>query len=252
MLAGKYDGTRLWWLFCFFGKDCVRVLDGGFAAWQQGGHPTTREAAAAPPAGNFCARPSPPGLLAARGDVLALRDAPRANLWDVRAQSEFDGTQLLQGAARPGRIPWATGALQPSHPSPACGADAELAGAPVLAQSESTGTSSAGRTARGSSLPRSGSVRSRHSAARRPPMASSTCSTARVVCGRRSSSLPWRSGAGRSSCCATTTGLGSSGPAGAQTTRCWSERRTVGCRARPRPARLTCCVPSVNGERTPR
>ncbi|HEX7002595.1 MAG TPA: sulfurtransferase [Trueperaceae bacterium] len=35
--------SRLWWLLRYLGSDRVKVLDGGFAAWTDAGHPVTRE-----------------------------------------------------------------------------------------------------------------------------------------------------------------------------------------------------------------
>lgn len=33
----KYDATRLWWAFTYYGKGDVRVLDGGVKAWKAAG-----------------------------------------------------------------------------------------------------------------------------------------------------------------------------------------------------------------------
>lgn len=38
--ANSLAASRAWWLLRFFGKDEVRVLDGGYAAWQAAGLPT--------------------------------------------------------------------------------------------------------------------------------------------------------------------------------------------------------------------
>src|SRR5512137_794590 len=36
----KYDATRLWWAFFYYGKTDVRVLDGGIKAWKNAGYKT--------------------------------------------------------------------------------------------------------------------------------------------------------------------------------------------------------------------
>ena len=36
----KYDATRLWWAFFYYGKTDVRVLDGGIKAWTKNGGKT--------------------------------------------------------------------------------------------------------------------------------------------------------------------------------------------------------------------
>lgn len=41
---GGMFGARLWWLLRYAGMDAVRVLDGGFAAWEEAGLPVTQEA----------------------------------------------------------------------------------------------------------------------------------------------------------------------------------------------------------------
>lgn len=108
-----YDATRLWWLFLVFGMR-VRVLDGGLAAWRDGGFPCASSHAPRcdPAASTFEARPEDGRLIATIQDVLELRDAPTRNLWDVRSPEEFDGEVCLKGAARPGRIPWCSGRVE--------------------------------------------------------------------------------------------------------------------------------------------
>ncbi len=41
--------TRAWWLLHYAGLDDVSVLNGGFAAWQAGGHPVSAEPVSHPP-----------------------------------------------------------------------------------------------------------------------------------------------------------------------------------------------------------
>ena len=100
------DDTRLWWLFTAFGKRSVFVLDGGFDAWRRCAE--ARGPLAPNPRGRlrgtWCARALDPALLASRQAVAE----QRVRLWDVRAPEEYDGRVTMPGAARPGRIPWAT------------------------------------------------------------------------------------------------------------------------------------------------
>ena len=55
--ANSQAASRLWWLLTDAGHRCVRVLNGGLAAWQQAGLPTESGPSAAVPPGDFVARP---------------------------------------------------------------------------------------------------------------------------------------------------------------------------------------------------
>ncbi len=61
--------TRAWWLFHYCGHRHVRVLNGGFQAWRDGGFPVATDTPEHP-AGTFTARPRPE-LFADRDAVLA-------------------------------------------------------------------------------------------------------------------------------------------------------------------------------------
>lgn len=103
----KYDATRLWWLFWYFGKaGQVRLLDGGFQAWVAAGHAVTLESPAPPRLGTWTPRAMDTHLLATRTDVINLAQNPTPRLWDIRTVEEYTGSTTLKGAARPGRIPW--------------------------------------------------------------------------------------------------------------------------------------------------
>ena len=108
-----YDATRLWWLFLVFGTS-VRVLDGGFAAWREGGFPVASQHSPRVVVGaesTYEARHADERLIATARDVDDLSAAERPNLWDVRSKEEYDGAICVAGAARPGRIPWTSGRL---------------------------------------------------------------------------------------------------------------------------------------------
>ena len=62
----KYDATRIWWAFYYYGKTDVRILDGGMAAWKKAGYTTDLVT------GGTAARP---GNLGRKGNVS--RDAGR-------------------------------------------------------------------------------------------------------------------------------------------------------------------------------
>ena len=110
ILSRRYDETRLWWLFIAFGKRSVYVLDGGYDGYMAGAmRPTTLATPPPRPRGTW--QPTPQldaTLLATRADVLRLRGNQEARLWDVRLPGEYDGTLTMKGAARPGRVPWAS------------------------------------------------------------------------------------------------------------------------------------------------
>jgi thiosulfate/3-mercaptopyruvate sulfurtransferase len=102
----KYDATRLWWAFTYYGKIDVRVLDGGVKAWKEAGYPVEVLAPDAPARpGNFVAEISFPRLRAGTPEVAALLDAPDVQLWDNRSVEEFTGATIKKGAYRAGRIP---------------------------------------------------------------------------------------------------------------------------------------------------
>lgn len=102
----KYDATRLWWAFFYYGKTDVRVLDGGIKAWKDSGYETDFLAAARHHSGNFAATVAYPRLRVDTPEILALKDSPKGQLWDDREQKEFCGDELKKGAYRKGRIPW--------------------------------------------------------------------------------------------------------------------------------------------------
>jgi thiosulfate/3-mercaptopyruvate sulfurtransferase len=107
----KYDATRLWWLFRYFGHDsrAVRVLDGGMQRWLREGLPTTTNAPPTAAAGTWAAPArATDEMLASREQVRALRTELTPRLWDVRTVAEHEGTKTMPGARQPGRIPWST------------------------------------------------------------------------------------------------------------------------------------------------
>lgn len=102
----KYDATRLWWAFYYYGKTDVRVLDGGIKAWKENGYDTAVLASEPTRAGSFVARISHPGLRVDTSEIVALQDGKKGQLWDNRDRKEFCGEELKKGAFRKGHIPW--------------------------------------------------------------------------------------------------------------------------------------------------
>lgn len=103
----KYDATRLWWAFYYYGKTDVRILDGGIKAWTRAGYATDLVAGgtAARP-GIWVAKVTYPRLRVDTPEILALKDRADGQLWDVREDKEFCGNSIKEGAFRAGRIPW--------------------------------------------------------------------------------------------------------------------------------------------------
>jgi thiosulfate/3-mercaptopyruvate sulfurtransferase len=102
----KYDATRLWWAFTYYGKADVRVLDGGINAWRAAGYPVDLLAPAAPArGGTFVAKVSLPSLRVDTPDIVAAQNSKKAQIWDNRDLKEFTGEELKKGAYRAGRIP---------------------------------------------------------------------------------------------------------------------------------------------------
>ena len=89
-----YDGAdataaaRGWWMLRYFGHPRVRVLDGGYRAWVAADQPVVTGEGAAPPPGDFTARPGGMQLLDADG---AADLARHGTLLDARAGERYRG-----------------------------------------------------------------------------------------------------------------------------------------------------------------
>ncbi len=102
----KYDATRLWWAFTYYGKGDVRVLDGGSKAWKAAGYSVDLLAPAAPAqSGSLVAKIARPSLRVNTSEIIAAQTSSKAQLWDNRDLKEFTGEELKKGAHRAGRIP---------------------------------------------------------------------------------------------------------------------------------------------------
>jgi thiosulfate/3-mercaptopyruvate sulfurtransferase len=96
--------ARAFWFLEYFGHPAVRVLDGGFNAWQREGRPVTRDASA-PPKSEWTGRPQE-GTIATWRDVKAAVGTPETVLLDTRSEGEYRGTvvRAKRGGAIPGAV----------------------------------------------------------------------------------------------------------------------------------------------------
>jgi thiosulfate/3-mercaptopyruvate sulfurtransferase len=95
--------ARAFWALEYFGHDRTRMLDGGFGAWQAGGHPIS-SAPVTPQSTSWTGQPVEARLATYR-DVLQRLDTSDAVILDTRSDDEYRGT--IVRAARGGRIPGA-------------------------------------------------------------------------------------------------------------------------------------------------
>lgn len=102
----KYDATRLWWAFYYYGKADVRVLDGGIKAWKESGFDTAILAPDTARPGTFVAKITSPRFRVDTPEILAIQGSGKGQLWDNRDRKEYCGEELKKGAYRKGHIPW--------------------------------------------------------------------------------------------------------------------------------------------------
>jgi thiosulfate/3-mercaptopyruvate sulfurtransferase len=94
--------ARAWWNLRYFGHSAVRVLDGGYRAWQGAGLPVTPSAPSVTP-GDFTAQPGHMPVVDAAGAAALTREGI---LIDVRAAERYRGeTEPIDPVA--GHIPGA-------------------------------------------------------------------------------------------------------------------------------------------------
>jgi thiosulfate/3-mercaptopyruvate sulfurtransferase len=107
-----YDDTqglyaaRVWWTFRAYGAEHVRVLDGGFPAWQTEGRPVERGTGDPPPEPLTPFIPRGPNRFhLTTSEVRGLLGAPGVTLLDARAPAEYRGFE--GNTRRLGHIPGA-------------------------------------------------------------------------------------------------------------------------------------------------
>jgi len=98
------DAARAWWLLKYAGAEDVRLLNGGYPAWEKaGGKAETKENAARP------VEPGKPAVrtdrLAEKKDVQAILKDKSSQILDARSEGEYCGT--AGAATRKGHIPGA-------------------------------------------------------------------------------------------------------------------------------------------------
>ena len=105
-----YDETtgmraaRSVWFLEYLGHPRVRLLDGGFQAWQAAGGAVSRDAPAAPRPASLAVKPRPEDL--ATCDYVSARlNRPDVVILDVRSEGEHKGTEKADCCPRGGRIP---------------------------------------------------------------------------------------------------------------------------------------------------
>lgn len=95
--------ARAFWALDYFGHAQTRLLDGGFGAWQAGGHAISLEPVA-PESSSWSGKPVEARIASYR-DVRERLQAPDAVVLDTRSDGEYRGTTVR--AARGGCIPGA-------------------------------------------------------------------------------------------------------------------------------------------------
>jgi thiosulfate/3-mercaptopyruvate sulfurtransferase len=107
-----YDDTqglyaaRVWWTLLTYGAEHVRILDGGFPAWEAEGRPIERGSVEAPAAPRTPFSPRGPNRMhLTTSDVRGLLGAPGVTLLDARAPAEYRGYE--GNTRRLGHIPGA-------------------------------------------------------------------------------------------------------------------------------------------------
>ncbi|HEY3278215.1 MAG TPA: rhodanese-like domain-containing protein [Syntrophorhabdaceae bacterium] len=103
--------SRVAWALMYAGVEDVRVLNGGYSAWERAGYPVAAKAMEPTPVADFGAKvPLRPELYATTGYIRSMvkGENPSAILLDVRKRDEFDGkTNPYPFFTRKGRIPGA-------------------------------------------------------------------------------------------------------------------------------------------------
>ncbi|CAN5376429.1 3-mercaptopyruvate sulfurtransferase [soil metagenome] len=96
--------ARVWWMLRWVGFDHAALLDGGFGAWRDGGHPLSSGVEIATAA--TLTRQTRPQLIVDQDDVRAALEHPDITLVDTLTPASYDGSSPMY--ARPGHI---TGAI---------------------------------------------------------------------------------------------------------------------------------------------
>jgi len=96
--------ARLWWMLRYFGFDNASVLNGGWAAWQKGGHPECSKSCAYPPAKPFSPQPRPE-LVVGKQEMIAATECSRTCIVSALGRRQHRGER--NEYRRRGHIPGA-------------------------------------------------------------------------------------------------------------------------------------------------
>jgi len=98
------DAARMWWILRYWGVRDVRLLNGGWSAWQKAGLPVESGPATSPAPVKFIAAPRP-NRLATKQQLLESLTAHSMQIVDARSEKEFcglDKEENNRGGAIPG------------------------------------------------------------------------------------------------------------------------------------------------------
>lgn len=87
---GIFSSARVWWTFRAMGHDDVAVLDGGFPAWERGGHPIEEGSPPPPKERHFTARLRT-DLVRDLSDMQRIVAAGKTPVFDARPAPRFHG-----------------------------------------------------------------------------------------------------------------------------------------------------------------
>ena len=104
MTLSSIWAARVWWMLRWVGFDSAALLDGGFGAWRDGGHPLSSAVETSVTA-TLTPRPRPQ-LIVGQDEVRAALGDPEITLVDTLPPASYDGS--APSYARPGHI---TGAI---------------------------------------------------------------------------------------------------------------------------------------------
>jgi thiosulfate/3-mercaptopyruvate sulfurtransferase len=104
--SGGVYSFRLVWALHYYGHTNVKFLDGGLPKWEAEGRKTTADPATFSGTGETFTAKAKSEIFASRDQVLEAIDDSSTVLLDVRADSEWNGTNK-RGGPRGGRIPGA-------------------------------------------------------------------------------------------------------------------------------------------------
>ncbi|HBI45178.1 MAG TPA: sulfurtransferase [Planctomycetales bacterium] len=98
------DAARIWYILRYWGFDDVRLLNGGWKAWQATGAESQKDTPAVQPTKDLKLKPEPERL-ATKAQLLELLKSKPPQIVDARSEGEFCGTE--ETAKRNGSIPGA-------------------------------------------------------------------------------------------------------------------------------------------------